>query len=288
MNRISAALLVSSLLSLNSHASDVYRCVDRNGKAVFTDTRKTCEQHSHASDPEISQLTVEIQNLHSQYGALVSKEYYNYAFRKYASLNGYQIDIIAEEKLLKENPKVLDKAAKKLERTTLQAIAAFPRRIQAEFNDIQYYLFSGNESKTGGRKGGQWYFHKGNSISALFDDSIVVRSAKGYLNYSDTHAVQTAIHELSHAYYWYHRKRLLQPVDDAFKQAVSHKLYLNVKHRSGRLIKKAYALTNRREYFAELSKIYLAGNHYFPFTAEELKAYDSLGYHVIQRAFSHP
>lgn len=74
-------------------------------------------------------------------------------------------------------------------------------------------------------------------------------------------------------------------VKDAFDNSVKEKLYKNVESKKGYTIKKAYALTNDREYFAELAKIYYLNNHYYPYSAIELKQYDPQGYELIQRSF---
>ena len=50
-------------------------------------------------------------------------------------------------------------------------------------------------------------------------------------------------------------------------------------------MKKAYALTNDREYFAELSKIYHLSNNHYPFSVADLKDYDPQGYKAIEDAF---
>ena len=44
----------------------------------------------------------------------------------------------------------------------------------------------------------------------------------------------------------------------------------------------AYALTNEREYFAELSEAYFGRNDFFPFTRDDLRRYDVGGFTVVQ------
>lgn len=284
--RISAfgILILSSFCEIAS-SQEIFSCKDKKGNVSYTDDIRKCNGGSERST-EIEQVDVSNINTHSQYGTTISEEYYNYAFRDYEALNGYKIKIIAEKKLIVEQPELLKNAAVKLERATVKAIQSFPVHVRSEFDGVKYYLFSGEESRTGGRKGGQWYFRKGNKISARFDDSIVIRSAQKYLEeYSEKRAIQTAVHELSHAYYHYHRNRLYSPVQRAFKNAVDKRLYRNVKHENGGLIKEAYAIRNQREYFAEISKIYFIGNYYSPFKPEELQRYDPEGYKIVRNAF---
>ena len=45
----------------------------------------------------------------------------------------------------------------------------------------------------------------------------------------------------------------------------------------------AYALTDHKEYFAELSEAYWGRNDYFPYTRQELKTYDPTGFAVLEQ-----
>ena len=268
-----------------AHA-EVFRCFNSSGQAIFTDNKRKCSSYENSNNrDDVEKIEVKNHNIHSQFGSLVSEEYYNYAFREYLPIEGYSIPIIAEKKLLDTAPKTLSKAAAKLSSNIDKACKIFTTSICIQFNEIKYFIFTGNESRTGGRHGGQWYFRKGNSTSPKFDHSIVIRSARDYLMYSDDAALMTAIHELSHAYYHLHYRRLYKANMNAYQNALKKNLYTHVKNNRGGITAKAYALKNEREYFAELAKIYWLHNHYFPFTREELRSYDPEGYLMVSRAF---
>ncbi len=224
-------------------------------------------------------------NIHSQFGSVVSEEFYNYAFREYLPIEGYSIPIIAEKKLLDTAPKTLSKAATKLSSNIDKACKIFTQSICVQFDQVNYFLFTGNESRTGGRHGGQWYFPKNNSTSPKFDHSIVIRSAYEYLTYPDELALMFAIHELSHAYYYLHYNRIYKMNMNAYQNALKKNLYTNVRNSYGKNMARAYALKNEREYFAELAKIYWFHNDYFPYTGKDLRLYDPEGYLMISRAF---
>ena len=166
-----------------------------------------------------------------------------------------------------------------------EAVRLYPPQIRGEFSQITYFLFIGKEANTGGRRGGQWYFRKGNSVSQRFDNSIVVRSAPSYIKKSHTYAVATGVHELAHAYYHYHRGMFARKTRAAFQNAQRASLYRNIKSKTGYPIAKAYALTNEREYFAELTKTYLYQSSTFPFTKQELQQYDSVGYQLMREIY---
>lgn len=267
-------------------ATEIFKCLDQKGKLLFTDNRRLCKE---TGQTPAASVDARVRNLHSQYGGVVSEEYYNYAFRAYEVVPGSRLRIIAEKKLIDTQPEMLRKAIEKLERAVATALAAFPSQVRPQFDGVRYYLFSGEESRSGGRKGGQWYFRKNNATSPRFDDSIVIRSAQDYLHsYTDEQAAQTAVHELSHAYYYYHRPRLYYMVKDAYDNARSNKLYLNVERKNGGPIPEAYALTNQREYFAEIAKTYFLGNYHYPFSKLELHKHDIEGFRMVQKAFLFP
>lgn len=278
-------IVILWLVATNAIAGNVFKCQNAKGKPIFTDNIRHCKQAGAVNERSMAEVAVTPTNVHSQYGRSVSEEYFNYSFRAYEKLTGYRIHIIAEKALIDHQPALVAKAAQKLEKTILAAKARFPVHVSKTFSGVRFYIFSGDEARTGGRKGGQWYFRKGNNTSARFDDSIVVRSAKDYLRYSDKYALQVAVHELSHAYYHYNGHRIYRAIRDVFLQAKKNRLYLNVELSNGYRLKQAYALTNQHEYFAELAKIYHVGNYYYPYNAADLKQYDPAGYAAIRRAF---
>lgn len=274
--------LIMALMANAGAATEIIKCLDRNGKTLFTDNRRLCQETPKAPAASVD---VRVHNLHSQYGGLVSEEYYNYAFRAYAPVEGYRLEIIAEKKLIDNDPELLKKAAQKLERAVGVALLAFPADVRSQFDGVRYFFFSGDESRSGGRRGGQWYFPRNNRTSPRFDNSIVIRSAKDYLRYSSKRAAQTALHELSHAYYYYHYRRIGKAVRSAYNNAEEAGLYRNVAMENGRMLNLAYATTNEREYFAELAKIYFLHNYYYPFRSLELEKYDPMGYRMVRDAF---
>jgi hypothetical protein len=99
------------------------------------------------------------------------------------------------------------------------------------------------------------------------------------------------LHEVAHAL----EDRVAGPghpaAQAAYRQAMDRKLYDAVDSREcqadGRLVTKrgpAYARTNHREYFAELSAAYLGlPTGFFPFTREELRRHDTAGYELMEK-----
>jgi hypothetical protein len=95
------------------------------------------------------------------------------------------------------------------------------------------------------------------------------------------------LHELIHAI---HDKIIgfnNQAIRDAYRQAMDRKLYDKVLHVSGQM-RRAYAATNEAEYFAEISCAYLDRCNYFPFTREDLKGHDPVGYKLMEQIWGKP
>ncbi len=62
-------------------------------------------------------------------------------------------------------------------------------------------------------------------------------------------------------------------IKEAFKRAAESKSYESVLYYDGTK-KKAYAMNNDQEYFAELSEAYFGTNDFFPFVRGEVIAHD--------------
>jgi len=90
-----------------------------------------------------------------------------------------------------------------------------------------------------------------------------------------------ALHELSHAYHHKHLGHDNSMVLRAFEKARLSSQYNSVEHVNGRT-KKAYAMNNKKEYFAELSEAYFGYNDQEPFDRNTLKSFDPIGFQMVQ------
>jgi len=95
------------------------------------------------------------------------------------------------------------------------------------------------------------------------------------------------LHEFAHG--WEFTASGLTPqITVAYQHAVKAGLYQSVEYVGTPSPRKAYALENEKEYFAELSEAYFARNDFFPFDRADLQAYDPVGYAMIERVWLHP
>jgi hypothetical protein len=92
------------------------------------------------------------------------------------------------------------------------------------------------------------------------------------------------LHELSHAFQFKYLGADYEPIDSAYKHALATHLYESVPFVTGGR-RRAYALTNRYEYFAECSEAYFGRNDFYPFLRYELKSYDPVGYTAVEMAW---
>ena len=112
---------------------------------------------------------------------------------------------------------------------------------------------------------------------------VEINNVRNFIGWSRNTQPAMLLHELAHAYMF----RFVQPSNpkyDALKKAFTRagetEIYNAVEYIGGGK-KKAYALTDINEYFAELTEAYFLKNDFFPFTREELKVHDPEGHRIL-------
>ena len=114
-----------------------------------------------------------------------------------------------------------------------------------------------------------------------------VGSPINYVNWTKLNQPFQLFHEFAHAYHSIRLGFEDPTVKAAYQAAVDSKKYEAVKYNLGGN-KRAYALNNQMEYFAELSEAYFGVNDFYPFTRAELKSFDPKGYAMIEWAWKLP
>ena len=110
---------------------------------------------------------------------------------------------------------------------------------------------------------------------------VEIANVRLFLRSSGREQPWMVLHELAHAYHFRVLGADHTGVQTAYKQAMERKLYDQVKHINGKTMK-AYAATNDKEYFAELSEAYFGKNDFYPFNREELRQHDPEGYKMLE------
>ena len=117
--------------------------------------------------------------------------------------------------------------------------------------------------------------------------NVEICNARNFVAWSEAAQPCMVLHELAHAYHF----RVLGADDASIQAAYQHALdaglYDKVAHVDGST-QKAYATTDEKEYFAELSEAYFGRNDFFPFTRKELEEHDPVGFAAIRDAWEPP
>ncbi|MGV8878644.1 MAG: hypothetical protein ACOH2A_06395 [Sphingobacteriaceae bacterium] len=137
--------------------------------------------------------------------------------------------------------------------------------------------------------GAMWY-HKSkewvvaNGYPAEMAKCVEICNVKNFLSWQKLNQPYMVLHELAHAYH----DRILgssnPAVLAAYENALKSKKYESVSYGLGGN-KRAYALNNADEYFAELTEAYLGKNDYYPFNRSQLKDFDPIGYELMQKTW---
>lgn len=119
---------------------------------------------------------------------------------------------------------------------------------------------------------------------------VEVTNAKNFNNWSGSNQPMIVLHELSHYYHYHELGWNNNTITSAYENAKGKGLYINVEYINpdGSVVTRgtAYALENEKEYFAELSEAYWGKNDYYPFTRDQLKEYDPVGYQMVESLWS--
>ncbi|AMV22885.1 hypothetical protein VT84_00640 [Gemmata sp. SH-PL17] len=143
------------------------------------------------------------------------------------------------------------------------------------------------------KKNGAAEFHvskgwlKDNGYNPEKAGGVEINNLKNFVDWSRRAQPWMVLHELAHAYHFLTLGDAYEPLESAYKQAIERKLYESVEYVGGGK-KKAYATTNRAEYFAELSEAYFGKNDFAPYTRSELEKHDPVGFELMQKAWGTP
>ncbi|MCA9275708.1 MAG: hypothetical protein KDA29_06760 [Phycisphaerales bacterium] len=133
--------------------------------------------------------------------------------------------------------------------------------------------------------GRQWLIENG--FNPDKEKGIEIANPKNFVEWTERDQPLMVLHELAHAYH-----DLVLGYDHAlvascYEQAKKSGKYDEVMHVSGKP-RKHYALSNDREYFAELTESYFGKNDFEPFTRGELRVFDPAGFAMIEKLWLRP
>ncbi|HYG75722.1 MAG TPA: zinc-dependent peptidase [Planctomycetota bacterium] len=195
--------------------------------------------------------------------------------------------VMVERELEEKRPAVSADALKRLDVKLAEFAALIPEAARERLKKIPIFLLMGAEATGGGRVSGAEYFQKTAPdhyayLDKRWGSSVVIYSAKNYLQQNNHWSVLLLVHEFAHAWHLEQWREKHPPIFQAWQNAVKEKLYENVKDLNGKTLEKAYAATNQLEYFAELSCAYFWRGEYEPFDREQLRKHDPKGFEMIE------
>jgi hypothetical protein len=92
------------------------------------------------------------------------------------------------------------------------------------------------------------------------------------------------MHELAHSYHHCVLGYDNAEIKEAYDKAVKSGRYESVLHINGKL-RRAYALNNDQEYFAEATEAFLGTNDFYPFVRSELQQHDPNMYQLLKKVW---
>jgi hypothetical protein len=122
-----------------------------------------------------------------------------------------------------------------------------------------------------------------NGYSAELENSVEIKNIRNFIDWQSDQPYML-LHELAHGFEDLFLGEMQEKLVAAYNAAVSSGKYVSVSYiRGGK--QKAYALTNKTEYFAELTEAYFGKNDYYPYNKADLAEFDSEGYKLMQEAW---
>jgi hypothetical protein len=138
----------------------------------------------------------------------------------------------------------------------------------------------------GGLRSAQYHPSKGwlkaNGYDVALEKCVHIPDAKDFVSPGLQHDQPwMVLHELAHSYHdqvlGFEEPRILA----AWKKFKESGKYESVKHVSGRMVRH-YALTDQKEFFAEMSESYFGKNDFYPFDREELQKAEPEIYKLLE------
>ncbi|MEY4034167.1 MAG: hypothetical protein RL492_1361 [Verrucomicrobiota bacterium] len=202
-------------------------------------------------------------------------------------LSGWNVYV--EKQLIDEDPATAKQAIAKLEAKLGEVAKALPASSLKPLQEVRIFLLYGPKATKGGRSSSFQYFRPGSPkyspyLDERMSNSVLIFSAYNYNRLDALWSVKGLVHELAHAWHLLHWKEKEPGIYDAWAAAMKAGLYKSdVAAEAKNINTLRYAAQNQLEYFAELSAMYFVGCNYSPSNRAELKAYDRVGYDMIER-----
>jgi|GEM_PF-6794995 len=119
---------------------------------------------------------------------------------------------------------------------------------------------------------------------------IEIVNAGNFVNWTNLNQPYMILHEMAHLIHHQFFGNDYHAIEAAFNKTKNSGIYESVPYYDGNdtIQKEAYALRNNKEYFAELTEAFLGNNDFYPFNYNDLKEFDTTGFHLMQSTWGTP
>ena len=193
------------------------------------------------------------------------------------------------DKLLQDNKAAVDAAMPLFQKQLAEIVRVVPAPAVAKLRETHIYFTPPPDGKRGTAEyhdDAGWL--RANGRDTAMAKCVQVSDVASFAKESDRMPA-FMLHELAHGY---HNKVLGWDNHDiiaAYMHAKGAKLYDRVERWRGTGIpntfERAYAMSNAKEYFAEVTEAYFARNDFFPSTREELQKHDPEVFAALEKVW---
>jgi hypothetical protein len=208
---------------------------------------------------------------------------------KYEPTSNYEVQqiegwkVYVNKRLLNEKKELGRRALKLLEVKLYDINRVVPKRALARLHEVPIWLEAESRQVKCACYHPSRRWLQQNGFNPAKAKSVEIGNATRFLKWT-AEQPSMVLHELAHAY---HHRVLGHNHPDilaAYKRAVESKSYESVLYAFGTK-KRAYALNDPKEYFAELTEAYFGTNDFYPFVRAEVKQHDPLMYKTLKKVW---
>ena len=192
--------------------------------------------------------------------------------------------VVVSRKLLLGEEKLAQEALGLLESKLKEVSGALPAGAVRELRKVRVWLEhpdDGVAKCAAYHPSAKWLENHGHNPEMA--KCVEFGNPKLFIKWSETQP-SMVLHELAHAYHHQVLTYKYKPIREAYDHALAQNLYADIKHANGKT-QRAYALTNEKEFFAELTEAYFGRNDMYPFVRSELETYDPKGFAMVKAAW---
>lgn len=199
------------------------------------------------------------------------------SYRK-IKMHGFEVLVSREARA---NPQPTASALNLLSRQLQEMTRFVPKKALSILRDVRVWIEFNNPDFPCAcyHPGREWLVQHGYNPEKT--RSVEIANVVNYVDWITHTQPLMTFHEFAHAYHDIAFGYEDPYIHACYRYALVKGLYESVAYVLGGS-KRAYALENGREYFAELSEAFYGRNDYFPFHREELRSYDPKGYEMIR------